>query len=192
MHRFDWMPATLGTTVTLCLVLTAGFLHADIYKCVSKDGVVTFSDRPCSADAEILLDEMEISLDEAVEEASPFADITIDSQTAAEVMLAHARKMGKCILPDEPFNEYLVEGGERGGGRYPSWAITLKYGPPEKPSKWRIRMEYKTRHVDGVPRVWLTTVFVLLWSQYEDPPTMEKTQTLEKVRTGKYQLVGWI
>ena len=181
------LPVALAAVMFIAI-----FSFADIYKCVSDDGVVTFSDQPCSQKAEVLYDEEELVLDEIVDSGAPFSKLAMDASTVNEELLAHAKKMGKCLLPDEPYNTYSMDNREYRRNRYPEWNIELNYGPPEKAAKWRIRLEYRIRHVDGIPRIWFTKILMRRWNYYEDPPVMQESQRLEKIRAGQYRLVGWI
>jgi hypothetical protein len=184
---------TLSVVSLLAMMLIATPSFAAIYKCVSKDGVVSFSDEPCSREAEVFLKTpAKISIDDAISLASPFPELSIDSRTIEDDLLAHAKKTGKSILPDETYNTYTMRGGERRRHRYPKWEVSLNYGPPDKPSKWKITLKYSVRFKNKIPRVWLNMIYVQLWRKYYDPPSIHNAKKIERIRTGKWQLIGWI
>ena len=175
----------------LAAMAVAGLSHANVYKCVSPSGVVTFSDEPCADDAVVFVKEPHLSIDDTVRQASPFADLTLDSKAIDNALLAHAKKMGKCILPDESFNAYTMRGGERRRHRYPEWEIELAYGPKGDLTKWRITLKYAVRTKGEVLRIWLTNVYVRLTGTYFDVPSMPQAATLVRKRQGQWQVAWW-
>jgi hypothetical protein len=165
---------------------------ANIYKCVSEDGVVTFSDEPCSSKAEVFINTPpKLSIDDVISTASPFTELLIDSNTINEDLVTHAKKIGKCILPEENYNSYMIRGGHRSARRYPDWEIILKYGPPGNESKWKITIKYSVKPKNDIPRVWLKTIYVFLWGRYYDPPSLRNVKKMNRIRTGKWQ-VDWM
>ena len=176
----------------LAMLLVAEPSFANIYKCVSDDGVVTFSDQPCSTKAEVFINTPPaVSIDDVINQASPFAELYVESNTIDEALVAHAKKIGKSILPDEIYNSYMMRGGNRRARRYPQWEVSLKYGPPGKESKWRIRLEYRVKPKDDIPRIWLKTIYIYLWGSYYDPPSMHNVKKMNRIKTGKWQ-VQWM
>ncbi|MBU2451757.1 MAG: DUF4124 domain-containing protein, partial [Proteobacteria bacterium] len=109
--------------------MSTGRSFADIYKCVSDDGVATFSDTPCSNKPELFLNIKNLSIDDAIDLANPLTEFDVDSKTIDEDLLSHAKKLGKSILPDEQYTSYIMDGGGRGSVyRYPEWNISVLYG----------------------------------------------------------------
>jgi hypothetical protein len=84
------------------LILTTAF--ADIYKCLSDDGVAIFSDVPCGKDAQLIYDQPMTSVDEALGvEINPFVK-PYTSATYGEYITNESKRIGRCILPDQWFN----------------------------------------------------------------------------------------
>jgi hypothetical protein len=176
----------------IVMILLAETSFANIYKCVSDNGVVTFSDEPCSKEAEVFINTPPVlSIDEGISLASPFTQLIIESNTINEDLVTHAKKIGKCILPEEHYKSYILRGGNRRARRYPQWDISLKYGPPGNKSKWKITIEYRVKIKDDIPRIWLKTIYVFLWGRYYDPPSLSNAKKINRIRTGKWQ-VKWM
>ena len=98
--------------LVLCLS-TAVFLSTSawgaVYKCVSDDGVTTYSDQPCGNKAEIVIETTDFSVDEAIGNASPYTEpVTYSLDIGADILL-HARKVGKSILPEKEFDRDRIE-----------------------------------------------------------------------------------
>ena len=109
----------------LAIFVTTAGAYAGIYKCVSENGVVTYSDHPCGKGEEVIPN-IDLSVDEAIGNASPYAEPVSFSYSIRYDVLRHAKKVGKSLFP----NAYLIE--ENIGAEYqpksPVWTVFLSYG----------------------------------------------------------------
>lgn len=176
------------------MALAPGTVNATIYKCVSEDGVTRFSDSPCSTTAEVFIKDERMSIDEAVAQASPMADLTLSTPDIGAKLESHAKRFGKALFPSEllqtsKWSRYELP------GRYPKWEVKLYYGKKGKGYKWAVHIAYGVRDKDDVLRIWLHTVNVRLTGTNFDPPSMTsaaKIKNLERIKTGQYRVPWWI
>lgn len=115
---------------TTCLYLSALLIaaagaYADIYKCVSKSGVVTFSDQPCGKPVEIISDAI-LSVDEAIGNASPYAEPVPYSYSIRYDVMIHAKRVGQSIFPDGDLIAENISAEYRADS--PVWTVFLSYG----------------------------------------------------------------
>ena len=125
--------------VSTILIPTIAF--TDVYKCVSEDGVVTYSDQPCGEQADVFIRNSDLSVDDAIGNASPYTHpVTLARDIRSDVML-HARKVGRSIFPNEFLKSHDISTEHT--GNYYKWNVFLSYVLPNKEHVWsRIVMNY--------------------------------------------------
>lgn len=178
----------------LLMVCFAGAAQADIYRCVSEDGTVRFSDTPCLDTAEVFYKENKVSIDEAVALASPLKDLTLNSPHLISEIVAHARIIGNTLFPSEQFNDTSWR-RHKAGSRYPHWIVMLYYGKKDNKPKWAVNVNYGVQRKNGVIRIWMHTIYVRLTGTLFDPPSIESAKplkNLERIKAGKYQVPWWV
>ncbi len=176
------------------MVCFAGAAQANIYRCVSEDGTIRFSDVPCSNTAEVFYKEDKVSIDEAVALASPLKDLTLDSPHLISEIVAHARIVGNALFPSEQFNDSTWR-RHKVGNRYPHWSVMLYYGKKDNKPKWAVDVNYGVREKSGVMRIWMYTIYVRLTDTLFDPPSIEPAKppkNLKRIKAGEYQVPLWV
>jgi Domain of unknown function (DUF4124) len=160
---------------------------ADIYKCVSEDGVVKFSDEPCSKKAEVAFETEELNVDAAIGNASPYPQIPIPaSQFDTEDMMAHAKKIGRCIISGEHNNTARFE-------KYPyrgdiTYRVYLHFGPPSDDWRYTVKLTYEVKGRFEGTYVWLESIEVQKHREPYDPQSMSNVKTFKKMGVGKWKI----
>lgn len=166
-----------------CLGSTAA---ADIYKCV-EDGVVKFSDEPCSNKAEIAFETEDLDFDAAVGIGSPYPNLPIPvSRFDTEDMMTHAKRIGRCIITGEHNNHARFE-------RYPyrgeiTYRVYLYFGPASDDWRYTIKMTYEDIRRDKDRYVWLDSIEVREHSKPHDPQSMNNIKTFKKMGVGLWKI----
>jgi len=166
--------------------------YPEIYKCISKDGVATFSDEPCPNKGEVFIKTPQIDIDVIIEEASPFKSLSSEEDSFYDGLFEHAERIGKCLLPDEHYNTYKINSRKREWWSCNQWDVVLYYGPPNKETKWSVILRYigkseKMSRPCRNPEIFLDSIDVCLWDKNYDPPDMKiKIQALRKQGTGHW------
>jgi hypothetical protein len=174
----------LVMTIVLCLGATA---LADIYKCVSEDGVVKFSDEPCSKKAEVAFETEELDFDTAVGNASPYPKLPIPpSRFDTEDMMARAKKIGRCIITDEYNNAARFE-------KYPSrgnimYRVYLYFGPASDDWRYIVKMTYEVNKKFEGWYVWLDKFEVTKHRKPYDSRSMNNVRTFKKMGKGVWEI----
>jgi hypothetical protein len=173
----------------LVTMLTAIPAFADIFKCVSEDGFVTFSDEPCGKNAEIAFQKYIMSVDDAVglDLISLFTDRTQIRSIRLDLE-SHAKILGNCILPNEKRNYLFVD---RAGGhhyhREIDWKLSLFFGPQGYEREWNINVFYKGKKEKNIS-VWLNSITVTKDGRPFNPPSMLNVKKLKKVGPGEWKV----
>jgi hypothetical protein len=154
-------------------------VYADVYKCVSDDGVVTFSDQPCGEKAALVFHNSKLSVDEAIGNASLYTQpVTYSSDIDTDVLL-HARKIGKSILPNDILKSYDVSTEHT--EIYYTWKVFLSYVTPQKEHMWsRIVMTYRGEPKDQGIFVQLKYISIKRFDWFNPLPTLKNVKKLKK------------
>jgi hypothetical protein len=160
-------------------MLVAETSFANIYKCISDNGVVTFSDQPCGDQAAIVFHDTNLSVDEAIGNASPYTQpVTYSSDIDTDVIL-HARKIGRSILPYENLTSYDIS-TEHTVLSY-TWKVFLSYVSPKYEHAWsRIEMDYIGEPKDGGIFVRLKYISIKRFDWYTPVPTLKNVKKLKR------------
>lgn len=164
----------------MCFLSTQVF--ADIYKCVLDDGTVKFSDVPCSTDDQVAFDSKEaMTFDEVIGDGFPYPEMPMDRKLIrTQDIVAHAKKIGECIISFEYINsvdvfEFMPYGS--------SWKIDLFFGPGNK-RKYSITMWYSSLSTENRG----TYVYLEAFQTYKgnrlfDPSSMDGAKKFIKEKT---------
>jgi hypothetical protein len=170
--------------VLLCLV---GMASADIYKCVSEDGVVKFSDEPCSRKAEVAFETEDLNFDEAIGNASPYPKLPVpESEFDTEDMVTFAKKIGRHIITGEHNNSARLE--RYRNRQYWTNKVYLNFGPPSDDWRYRVIMHYEVKKRFEGTFVWLDSIEVTKHGKPYDPPSMDPVKTFKKMSVGKWKI----
>ena len=172
----------------LCLfsvMLVTHLAIADVYKCVSEDGVVKFSDEPCGTNAKLSFQTSKLKFDDVIGNASPYTKQPVPaSKIDGNDFVAHARKIGKAILP----YEYNNSVDNLTAPMMPGWNIQLNFGPDNKKKMYVIRMQYGRYPTSDGIYVWLNTISVKKNGKPYNPPAMSDVKTFKKMGTGRWEI----
>lgn len=178
----------MNKPIALCLsafMLMAGVAWADVFRCVSDDGTVRYSDQPCAADAELFIEEEGCNIDDSIRRAHPFKDLSVKSEDINDRLVAHAKKLGKCILPNMTFKSYNVSEDSFRDVDH-TWDISVNYGNREGRAKWTLTFYYNAKLKDGDRRIRMTTIFVRSNHGRQNLPLLDNILSLNRWATGKY------
>ena len=161
------------------LVFPAGS-PADIYKCVTDDGVVTFSDHPCGKENKVVIPGQ--SLDDLIALARPYRQPLADPNRITNDLFAHSERIGARICPGLPLVDREVQVKNE---RRSEWDVSLRYADDGLPA-WHIRINYRKKtNIDGY-EIWLRSITVLRWYKPFSPPAMEQATALKKIGPGEW------
>jgi hypothetical protein len=160
------------------MMITA-IASADVYKCVSDDGVVTFSDQPCGEEAALVFQDTNLSVDEAIGNASPYTQPVPYSGDIDKDVLLHARKIGRSILPNENLESYDIS--KENMGIYYTWKVFLSYVTPHKEHLWsRIELDYRGEPKGKGVFVQLKFISIKRADWFTPLPTLKNVKKLKK------------
>ena len=169
-------------SILLCvfaLLVFGKVAFADIFKCVSEDGVVTFSDQPCGEKAALVIHDKKLSVDEAIGNASPYPEPVIYSSNIDTDVLLHARKIGKSIFPNDMLKSHDLTTEHT--GIYYSWKVFLSYVTPQKEHMWsRMVLDYRGDRKDDKILVRLKYISIKRFDWFNPIPTLKNTTKLKK------------
>jgi hypothetical protein len=173
----------------ICYLIAAMLLpqlaYTDVYKCVSEDGVVKFSDEPCGKNAELSFQTSKLNFDDVIGNASPYTDQPVAaSKIDGDDFVAHARKIGKVILPYEYNNSF----DNRTTPMSPGWTIYLFFGPASNKKQFVIRMEYARYPTSNGIYVWLNAISVQKDGKPFSPSSMSDVNKFKKMGTGRWEI----
>lgn len=158
---------------------------ADIYKCVSEDGVLTFSDEPCDSKAEVAFKTEEYDFDKAIGNGSPYPEQPVPpSKIWREDFKAHAKKIGKTILPYE-YNNSVVD---KTSPLMPGWYIDLYFGSETNKKNYEISLHYGRNPSNKGVYVWLHSIVIKKDGKPYDPPSMVNVKTYKKMGSGRWEI----
>lgn len=175
---------------TIALFLSAFILMADVtwanvYRCVSDDGTVRYSDQPCGGDAELFIEEEDCNLDVRIRRAYPFKELSVQSEDITDRLVSHAKKLGKCILPNETFKSFDVSEFNFRELDY-TWNIKTGYGSREGRADWSLTFHYAAHTKDGDQRIRMTAISVRLKHHHHNLPLLDNIPSLDRLEPGGY------
>lgn len=172
------------------MCLFAPQVMADIYKCVSEDGTVKFSDEPCSNNAQVAFEtEDSKTFDEIIGQGYPYPDMPLAPELITTGgIVAHAKKIAACIIPNEYI--YAIEprrSFKPGSGPTYSWDVDLYLGP-EDTKKYLIRLDYidfPVKHKGMY--VYLRKIEIFKEGHFFDPPSLSNVRKFKRVEKGRWK-----
>ncbi|MBU1342006.1 MAG: DUF4124 domain-containing protein [Proteobacteria bacterium] len=168
------------------MVLLAATSFADIYKCVSEDGVATFSDEPCAKKAQIAFKTENLNFDDAIGNASPYDDQPVEaSKIYSEDFVAHAKKIGRYILPFE-YNNTCIN---RSSPTVPGWRISLFFGPESNKKEFEVDLVYNRNPTSNGTYVWLNSISVKKNGKPFNPSSMANVKTYKRMGSGRWEAI---
>jgi hypothetical protein len=175
----------------LCLmilvVLLGATAYADIYKCVSEDGVVKFSDEPCSKKAEVAFKTGAQNFDAVIGNASPYPKLPIPlSRFDTDDVVAHAKKIGGSIITGE-YNNNVVRRISPNPVTF-EYYVELHFGPESEKRRFEIHMLYRRDVRYNGTYVWLNSFQVYKKRKPYDPPAMAGVETFKKMGVGRWEI----
>jgi hypothetical protein len=169
------------------VLLWAGMAGANVYRCVSDDGTVRFSDQPCADDAELFIKEEGCDIDDRIRRAYPFKDLSLKSDDISDRLSAHARKLASCILPSKNYKSYNVSESHF-RDKYHDWNVTVEYKDSDGKGKWSLIFYYDVPPEDRTRRVHMSAIIVRYLHGYHDLPLLENINSLSRRSKGKYSV----
>jgi hypothetical protein len=180
-------PCRFGVLWVLVLMLLPSLAMADIFRCVSDDGGVRFSDAPCGDNAAVAFGEYKLSVDDAAgrDILKPLSDRS-RLQDIERDMEAHAKLLGSSMVPNQMLNYVFKDkAGDPGRGEVLDWLFTLFFGPEDYNREWRVDIFYRGK-LEGAASVWLRTIRIQKDGAPIDPATMQGLKAFRKIKTGEW------
>ena len=177
----------LHACLLILILLPASTASADIYKCVSDNGAVKFSDTPCATDAEVAFETEELNFDDVIGNASPYPNSPVPvSRFDIKDIVPHSKKIGQCIITGEYNNATHLR--QAIGRKTNKWHVDLYFGPENEKLRFTVRMTYRVIHrIDNTVSVWLNTIRVKRYRKLYDPPSMDNVKTFKKMSVGLWE-----
>lgn len=164
---------------TLCFTLIFAVSgKTEIYKCKSEDGVITFSDRPCGKSAEVIQENKNLTVDQAIGNGRPYEQPMAYDRIMHSDIISHARKIGKSLVPEEQFDSQKMEVSKK--GEYYAWTVYLNYFLPEKTyMKSAFQLIYKGKLENNQILVQLDYLKIKRTDWYTRLPTLKGVEKLK-------------
>ncbi len=173
----------MGCLVSLLLLIAQA--HGNIYKCVSEDGVVKYSDVPCSDEATVAFESANRPFDEVIGNASPYPKEPVPTyEMDDQKMEQHARKIGQTIIAGEKIHSTK----RIRAIMTPGWNYSLEIGGGKDEKTYGVILEYRINQTPDGAYVWLDTIKVKKHGKPFDPPTMANIQKFRKTATGEWKI----
>ncbi len=178
----------------LALMLLPSFSSANIYRCVSDSGVVTYSDVPCGKNAVVAFKKNVVSVEEAA--GRNVIRSNTDRAVVKDVLkdvIHHAKQVGSCILPEKKCISNTVSYPVTTYSSNADWAINLFCGY-EGHYAWQIDISYEmrienphSRRMRTIKAARLKTVKISRDHKPFDPDSMENLKAFRKIQNGIWQ-----
>ncbi len=170
------------------IVLSPVQLWADIYRCVSDDGVVTYSDHPCGRDAKVIYRKYEMSVDDAARRdiIKPGTDRS-DMWAVEKDIKDHACQIARIIVPDQRLHYIYIKRDGKVEDEIPvDWRVTVPWGPEEDILNSSIEFYYRGKK-NGRLNVWLHSLQTLSDRRPYDPLAMKDVRQFKKAGLGQWE-----
>lgn len=191
------------------IMVMAGSVLADIYKCKSPSGVTIYSDEPCGKNAKLFIRESAKTVDGAVAEEieinrGPWSERRRENNIAAD-----ARRIGATILPnqfftsadvihiayspsDPPPSSFPRATPHKKYGKVPGWVVCLKYHSSKKQDEYELKFRFDNKKVkqasgDSKYAVLLRTISVKKNGKPFFPDSMRNVQNLKFNANGEWK-----
>lgn len=178
----------------LILLLLPSFSLANIYRCVSDSGVVTYSDEPCGNNAVVAFEAHKMGVEGAAGKDVIRPNTNRASYEELEKdIIDHAKRIGTCILPDKKINGYSIVKGSKTYDVI-DWTVSEEFGSDNNKGQWQITITYQGKIITDKHRrsrtmntIKLKTIMVSKGGQPSDPPSMDNLRTFRKTHKGNWQ-----
>ncbi len=173
----------------ICFFLCVTSAFSEIYKCVSDDGTVKFSDEPCGKKTVGVFKSYVPNVDEAIE--AGILRRCLDKkilECVTEDLNFHAKKIADTILPRERYNAISENHSSRNWehiDKITKWEISLYYGPEINTQQWIIGISYMVVFEQNVS-VALKSISVTKDGVGFDPVTMNNVKKMVRIKKGEW------
>jgi len=170
-------------------VLGTTSVFPEIYKCVSDNGTVKFSDEPCGKNSVVAFKTYVPSVDGAI--ASDVLERCYDKtivECVSKDLNSHAKRIADSILPRERFCSMYENHSSRNRELFDKkiqWIISLYYGPEINKQQWIVEINYQVVFEKNVS-IHLNSISVDKDGEPFEPPTMNNLKKLKHVKRGKW------
>ena len=175
----------------LAMMIMAITAFADIYKCVSDDGVVKYSDEPCGKQTEVILrtSNSKGSLDDAMGVA-PFSGRIGSRKDIINELRLQAINLVKLILPEEEYKGVKAQSffGSPGGVTFSA----LLGSPKKKKVMWDVSITYSIetgadKGGDYDINIRLKSITILKDGNPFSPASMNAVKRLNEISEGRWE-----
>jgi len=167
----------------VAIIIISATVSADIYKCVSDDGVVTYSDEPCGPKSSVFGKTM--SLNKLIASVCPYDQPVFNPDDLSNDLLEFSQKLGSYIVPDKIFNSSSVFSKEDPLSL--NWNIHLSYDCGRKFNESgciSITLLYERKKLKKQKPLSLKSIVIKQWGNPYDPPAMMNVKKMRKTDIG--------
>lgn len=174
------------SAIILFLILIAPHAAGNIYKCVSEDGVVKFSDAPCSEQATVAFESSNRHFDEVIDNGSPYPNQPVKNHDMdIQKVRDHAKRISQTVIPGETIRKIK----QLRSHMMPGWTFILELGPPADKAKYTVSLDYSVRQTAKGTYIWLQAFRVRMNNRPYDPPSMANVKKYKKAATGRWEIL---
>ena len=173
---------------------------ADIYKCVSDDGVVTFSDVPCGKNAKFAFRDSNSAGSGTIDDfigvvhPGPYNKNFYSVDSLSSDLKPQAINLGRRIFPNEQFSwidaRSQIYGQDKSGAAAAFIPFTLFFGSKDKETNYSAVITYGFKTEKGSSKekvvLWLQAIETQKNSKDFDPLSMRDVKKLKKISTGRW------
>ena len=178
----------------LILMVMSSVSSANIYRCVSDSGVITYSDVPCGDNAVVAFKKHEVGVEEAAAR-----DVIGPNTSRANLknvlmdVVHHAKQVGSCILPGKEFISYTVSNPVTSYSSNLVWSVNLFFGTKDY-IEWRINISYamnmeypQSERLRTISAARLTSIAIKRNDKPYDPASMNNLKAFKKEQIGAWR-----
>ncbi len=160
-----------------------------IYKCTDENGVATFSDQPCSTDAEIVFNNGGSGGGGgSIDNVLGFTDRVHPKQAGSLKLIGmdlklHTANIGKHIFSGE---KYQMTQSMIVHGATPSWDTFAIFGPDNHKNKYKVSVQYGCTKKNDNYSVYILKLEIKKDGNSFDPDVTEGITSLKKIGIGRW------
>ncbi len=165
----------------LVFLFLTPIVSADIYKCISDNGVAIFSDEPCGDNSKRIFNTVNQTFDDVIGNGSPYDEQPVDSKKVfKEDFVEHAKKIWRFIMPNT--HSYMTKCEAFDGGQ---GIETYRIDLTDSKKKFNVSMAYCCYYQgDGKHFVFLSSINIIKDKKPFDPSTMVNIKNYRKAGIG--------
>lgn len=187
MGRISEIFSLAPLLIMLVMLSSPACSDADLYKCISDDGIVKYSDQPCGKKFETITSSP--TIDQLIASALPLQQPISDPDLIVGDLVACSKGISASILPKALFQYSNVNVNDK-CSRY---TIVLVYASeaylaynPGRSRMYDIEIKFDKRKGDRHYELWLESISIKQDRRHFSPLAMEQVSNLKKLGPGRW------